>query len=371
MSRTPEIEAVLMLSDPCLSREDGDRLCAAMASDIDWYRVLGLLAAHRTAGIAWMNVLEHAIETRQRMRPGYFLKGLEIMFRGQRHMALEQIMYARYVMDELARHGMRSALLKGGAVALMAYRDPGARQFNDNDILIDRAQIEEVGATLKDMGYVQGSWDYAAGSVRPALRKEVVFLSITSHQTYSYMKAVPESSWLDAHRLDVHLSIDLMTANRTDDAVHELLNNSITVGEPPVRTLDPVDMLIFCCIHFYKEAMYIGEVRRLKDLVLYKLADLIGLLGLAAGRLYERTRHLGQEEAVYFALHHVDVLYPGRVDRGLLDALRPGSLEYIDQIYDGDRPVHHWTQGIVDRFFDASRAAELPVTGRERDVSNL
>jgi hypothetical protein len=369
VTRSAEIDTVLLLSDPGLDADGGERLREALASEMDWYRVFGLLAAHRTAGIAWANVREYAIDTRQRMRAGYFLKGLEIMFRGQHHMAQEQLRYTRELMRGLEERGIRSALLKGAAVATMAYRDPGMRQFNDNDILVDRSMIPKVGVALNELGYTQGSWDYATGSVRPATRKEAVFLAVTSHQTYSYMRPTPDSGWLDAHRLDVHLSIDLMTANRTDDAIDALLAARVTVGDPPIWTIDPVDMLIFCCIHFYKEAIYIGEVRRLKDLVLYKLTDLLGLLRIAGDGLVDRARCLNQETAVYFALHHIDVLYPGRVEARLLETLRPSSLDYLDLIFDGLQPVHQWTRSIEDRFFDASRVADLGDAGVQRAAS--
>jgi hypothetical protein len=66
--------------------------------------------------------------------------------------------------------------------------------FHDNDLLVDRDQLPAAVAVLREIGYVQGSWDYATGSVRPAPRRQVMHMAMHSHQTYSYMKPTPESS---------------------------------------------------------------------------------------------------------------------------------------------------------------------------------
>jgi hypothetical protein len=45
-----------------------------------------------------------------------------------------------------------------------------------------------------------------------------------------------------------------------------------------LSTVSPTDMLIFTCLHFTREAVHRSEVLALKDLVLYKLVDILALI---------------------------------------------------------------------------------------------
>lgn len=360
MTPSLEVETTLLLSRAPLMGPAVDRLRTLLRTRMDWYRVLGLLAAHRTAGVAWANILDHAIEERRELAPSYFLKGLEIVYKGQELSAREQLRHTAALQRTLADEGIGSVLLKGAAVAGMAYARMGMRQFNDNDLLVRADDLASARKLLEKLGYEQGSWNYSTGSVRTAPRRDRLFYSMTSHQTHPYMKATPDDEFLDCHRVDLHFSLDLMTSNRTDALVSELIERSEPILDPPIWTIPRIDMLIFCCVHFYKEAIHHNEVLQLKDLVLYKLADLNALLDddvLEA--LPERAAALGLSDAVYFALHYLDALYPQRVPEQVLSRVRPASTDYVDEVRGSDGTVLRWASTILDRFFDADRAGAL------------
>jgi Uncharacterised nucleotidyltransferase len=361
---TEEIEAALLWSTPRLSPAELDRLRQLLYSRLDWTAVLGILAVHRTMGVAWQNVLDHFIEERGRLSASYLFKGIEVMYKGQALMAADQVRYTRELMDALAAAGVRSALLKGAAVAGLGYPSPGMRVFNDNDILIDHTRLPAAAAVLRELGYLQGSWDYAAAAVRPARRADVMLYPVSSHQTHPYLRPTPDAATLECHRVDLHFSVDLLTPNRTDAAVGDLLDRRIRLPEPALWTLDPVDATVFVALHFAKEARYYGEVVRVKDLVLYKLVDLLALLSGTAYpvepvALAARATELGVAEHVYHALYHTDALFPDRVPAGLLAALRPADVDYLDEVVDDDGTVYCWPVPIADRFFDARRLAGL------------
>ncbi|MET7641182.1 nucleotidyltransferase family protein [Streptomyces sp. NPDC005438] len=353
-----EIELVLLLSLPEPRPDEVDAMLKLLNTPLDWNQVLGMLTVHRVVGMAWHNVLRYAIEQRQTLLCSYFLKSLKVTAAGQRAMAREQIARTIEVQRDLERAGVRSAILKGGAVAAMAYSDPGMRAFHDNDLLVDRKLLPDATGVLSDAGYLQGSWDYHNHSVRPAPRRQVLHLAMHSHQTYTYMKPTPEATTLECHRLDVHFSIDLMTGNRSDEAVSALLDDRTDLDGLSVVSV--TDMLIFSCLHFAREAGHRGEVLALKDLVLYKLVDVVALLGLqTSADLPERAERLGFAREVYFTLHHCDAVYPGRVPQELLDRLRPHDLDYLDEVSDGREVVHRWRTPMPQRMFDIHRLREL------------
>jgi hypothetical protein len=359
-----ESEAALLWSTPNLKPAEVVRLRELLHARLDWSEVLGILATHRTMGVAWHNLLQHLIEERGALLPTYLFKALEVMYKGQLVMAREQIAYSIELLDALSAAGIPCALLKGGAMARMAYPSLGMRVFNDNDLLVETARLAEAGDILRKVGYEQGSWNYGTGTVRPARRSDIMLYPVSSHQTHPYMRPTPSATTLECHRVDLHFSVDLLTSNRTDTLVTDLLSRRVALGDPPLWTLDPVDMAVFGCVHFYKEAIYYNEVARLKDLVLYKLVDVLALLEkpdapVDPDALASRAIDMGVAEQVYFSLFNLNELFPGHIPGGLLATLRPDTVDYLHEVVDDQNHVYRWAAPVAERFFDSQRFLKL------------
>src|SRR6185312_13630177 len=94
---------------------------------------------------------------------------------------------------------------------------------------------------------------------------------------------------------------------------------------------------------FAREAVHRNEVLALKDLVLYKLVDIIALVGHPdISGVPARAERLGFTREVYFGLHHTAAVFPGRVPADLLDRMRPDDLGYLEEVGDGRETVHRW-----------------------------
>lgn len=361
-----EVELVLLLSTPHLHAHEVDRMRELTRMVLDWNRVFGMLMLHRTWGMAWQNLVEHGLKNPDGFRPLFALKGIELMFRAQQLAFRDQMTHNVELAAELDQGGIAYALMKGTAVVCMGYPDPGMRTFNDNDLLIERTRLGDVGSLLKERGYVQGWWDAKSKTVRRAPRSQVLLHSVTSHETFPYTKPTPDSSIAVEHRVDVHFSVDLLTSNHSDGAVAELLGRRIEVGGRAGRlaSLHQDDMFIFLCVHFCREARNRREVEIVKDLLLYKLVDLLALMESSEfpvdlDSMSRRARELGLLPEVYFSLAHLDALFPGRMPAGLLDTLRPESVGYLDDVTDNGRTVHTWRKSILERFFDPRRQLEF------------
>jgi hypothetical protein len=356
MAETPtqEVELVLLLAQPDLRSDEAARMLELLNSPVDWNLVLGMLTVHRVVGVAWHNYVLHAIANRHKLQCAYLMKSLGVTTAGQRVMAQEQISLTSDLQAKLTAAGIRSAVLKGGGVAAAAYPDLGMRAFHDNDILVDRSRLTEAQAVLREAGYVQGNWDYVTGTVRPAERRQLVQMAMSSHQTYSYMKPTPTASMLECHRVDLHFSVDLLTGNRSDAAVSALLDDCRDVAGMSV--VSALDMLVFVCVHLARDAFHRNEVLSHKDLVLNKFTDVVCLMAKCdLDALPGRVEELGFGPEVYFALHYCDEVFPSRVPAGLLDRLRPSDLAYLDEVTDGRTVVHRWNSPMVRRMFDALR----------------
>ncbi|RAS59252.1 putative nucleotidyltransferase-like protein [Lentzea atacamensis] len=364
---SPEIELALLLSTPELTPDERSALRERITGVLDWNQVLGILFAHRTVGTAWLNLSGLGVDALEALRPYYVVPSLQINYEAQRMYGIDQTRGTARLMRAFDEAGIRCAMMKGAAVAAMAYPDPSVRLYVDNDLLFHREDLRAVGEVLRDLGYRQGVWDPVERVVQPASRSEILLHAVHSHETFPYVGLIGEPLIHGAHEVDVHFSIDLLTSNNSDDAVAELLSRRIQVegaSGDPLWTLDHDDMFLFVCVHFQREAVHLSEVETTKDLVLYKAIDLLGMISGAGSRMdlatvVERARALGLTREVYFSAHYVDVLFPNRVPAAFLEELRPDSVEYLDEVWDNDGPVHRWRQGMFERFFDMRRFGEL------------
>jgi hypothetical protein len=149
-----------------------------------------------------------------------------------------------------------------------------------------------------------------------------------------------------------------MTSNRSDAAVSALLDDRIEVGG--LRVISATDMLVFTCVHLARDAMHRDAVLSLKDLVLYKLVDIVTLMKYREfDDLPSRAERLGFSKDVYFGLHYCSEAFGSRVPMELLDQLRPNDLRYLTEVVDGDTVIHRWDNSAVPRIFDTQRIREL------------
>lgn len=371
---TPEIELVLLLSNPRLGAPMTGRVRQLTSSLVDWNQVFGMLVMHRTFGLAWRNIMEHDLGRPADFKPAYVLPVMEAFAKGQSLLAHEHA--ARSAAMSLALEGasIGNVVLKGPALAALGYGSVELRISNDTDILVHRSDLSIADQVLTELGYVQGTWDLSKRVIIPASRHEILQHTIYSHETFPYVLATPDSIVMDRHQVDLHFSVDIDTPNDTDDVVSDMLSRRISV-EPAAGcamwTLSPEDMLVFVSVNFTREARLRTETMELVDLVLYKVVDLLALLSsqshpLDHGRLLRRVAQCGMEREVYFALHHLAELFPGSVPAALLAAVRPACLDYLDQVQDFASPPHMpqapfrtWKSPIIDRFFNTRRLLEL------------
>ncbi|MGN7471969.1 nucleotidyltransferase family protein [Brevibacillus sp. SAFN-007a] len=362
-----EVQLVLLLAKPILTEEEVDRLKQLLQSHQNWNLTLGMLQVHRVAGLAWKNIRNYIIQERAKYKAAYFFKALEIMYKGQRQLSHEQMTFNHMVFQKFDELGIKYALVKGAILADWIYEDLGLRLFSDNDVLIEPSQANKVAQILQEHGYVFGHYNFQLGTIDSVKRSEILYSQMTSHQLYSLVKPVKNSSFLEFHKIDIQFSIDFMTKNRTDKLVQQMLNRRtqrVVGGKWPISTLQVEDLLLFTCIHFYKDAIYRNGVERYKDLVLYKAIDIHSFfvnrnIQIDFDTFIKLVNENSLIKEVYFALHYVNELFPDTVPQNLLAALHPGSLDYLSEVlYDG-QVWHKWTSPVVERFFNFNRIEEM------------
>lgn len=363
-----EHETILLLLKPELDEIEVNRLNELMRTHMDWAEVIGLIQTHKIAGVCWKSVNSYVSEHEDR-RFTYpsIIDYLKTSHKIQSLKAKEQVTHLFNICDELEKQGINYVLLKGIVLSGCVYNDFGVRDFNDNDLLVHPNQLKECLEIIKDMGYTQGGVSPISKKIFIKSRKEIITRPLISHEVIPLIKKT-ENSLLDYHMIDLHFSINLMTGDRTDSLVFNLLNQSIRVkiDKYYFNTLDWNHHLIFLCIHFYKEATTLRDVLLYKDLMLIKLSDIHHVICMLARSedwdandflMFVNSKNYIKE--VYYTLYYLKVVFGDTLIRQFIEQLHIKDDKFLSEVYRNGDMVYRWEDDIIDRVFNMNRPSFL------------
>ncbi|MNB80289.1 hypothetical protein D3C75_270480 [compost metagenome] len=360
-----ERRVILLLAK--IKLDDGElaELRLLMQTHMDWSRIYGMLHTHRLLSIAYVTIDRHfSHEDIKNFAYPRLFSSLKNTYKIQYLKNTEHLKHTINVCNQLKARGVRYVLLKGITLAIQHYEDIGIREFSDTDIMVHTSQLQEAVNAIKELGYLQGGFDEQKKDVVPASRKEIITSPLTSHEVVPLRKRV-KHDFMSVHEVDVQFSMDLMSSNRTDELVEEILNNAVVlnVEDNDIATLNPYDDLLYICIHYFKEATGEFDVKLYKDLGLYKICDLFQIVskGEIDWNIFIRlVLERGLQKAVYFAFFYLNEIFGETVPSEMMKQISPGNLDYLNVVYEyNSKNVSiHWDTDVVDRVFDMNRAKE-------------
>lgn len=139
---------------------------------------------------------------------------------------------AASVIRLLAEHGIDSLLLKGAALALGVYGDPGARPMADVDLLVRRGDLRAAVELLRTAGWTP----------RPALSPRALDSFLETNHAVTLEDGA-------GRELDLHGNVFYRSrVDVLDDALRER-SRPVTLGGVAARTLAPEDLLFHTVVH--------------------------------------------------------------------------------------------------------------------------
>ena len=129
------------------------KLCGEVRS---WDAVLVLVDRHRIPALAYTNLLGSA-----GIVPERIMAALKMRSQKARHQALAHTAEISRVHKILTQQGIACLPLKGSILSIQLYGDPGVRQANDMDILIQAKEFERAEKLLLAEGYQRQSPPFA------------------------------------------------------------------------------------------------------------------------------------------------------------------------------------------------------------------
>ncbi|MDR7301232.1 nucleotidyltransferase domain-containing protein [Haloactinomyces albus] len=352
---------LLILARLRLGPEQRHAVRALTASDeIDWGAFLDAAARHKLLPLVGRHVfnyrLDRAVDGMKGFPYGWVFTTAHLGNR-QRNLALADE-FGR-VFGEMAEAGVGHAVRKGFSLAEGEYGDPSLRRINDLDLLVDIEDVPRAHEVLERLGYVQGQLVEDGEQVQPFSRKTRIFWRVNLSNQLPYLKA--------GHRPDVpEFNVDLcqdvfQKKSGVSAPAAELLDRSVpaVLCGSRTRVPSPADRLLDLCSHLHKEATSLRFIEDSVDLQMSKFLDLALVAESYRDADWQeflvRVGNYGAESIVYYSLHFTAVLYPEAIPTKVLDALRPGNTDYLEEYGTLDGRTARWSLGFLERLFDTGR----------------
>ena len=267
---------------------------------LDWGRFLAWVARHRIAPLVHRNLRQAASPS----TPARILEQLQDQdARNARHV-LTQIAEAARIKRDLDAAGIRSLMIKGPLLSLLAFGDPTIRASRDIDLYVDRSRVREADRLIAEAGYRRFAPDFVLTA-----REENIFLQLRCQYAYFSAQAgvIQELHW----RLTSNTA--LMPIG---DATLWSRSDPVRLNGVDFSTLPDEDMFLYLCIHGSVHVWF-----RLKWLV--DIAALLSRISIdALERISVRARTLGIERPFYQALLLAHSLLAAAVPERFLMAAR-------------------------------------------------
>lgn len=365
----PAVRLLLLLAARRPTADADERARELVDAGVDWDHFIAQARRHRVAGLVAVNLRRFGLLGRdQYLYAAADLFQALYLYHRARNEALQR--EAEVILDRLAGEGLRVVVRKGLHLARNVYRDPGVRPMADMDFLMVRSDTKAAVEVLGELGYQMGDTTRDRRRVLPLPREQAAFWRMHVNNLPPLFRLTSEPT---VEEFIVDISVGLfLPASGFRVPTEEILARAVPAPFGVVDALvpAPVDLVLDLCAHLYKESTTLRYLHRLKHQRLIQYCDLREVLAQHAGALFwesltARSAGYGIEGPVYFALAHLDRLFPGTVPPTALDALgREVPEHFLDHYGSVDFGLpRRWDRDFPTRMFARETEVDLPESG--------
>jgi len=366
---TLERQLVLMTSIE-VDETQSEELIKIMDSQLDWSDIMFQMITHRTTNMFCYNLKKFKLM-------GKLEKEIQRLLDAQWQVYGERngqyLIELTEVLNAFNKHKVIVPILKGNLLASIVYPALETRIFNDLDMIMKLDDVEPVTKALEEIGFVQGHYDEDKQEIIAASRKEKMLQQMVSHELQEFQK-LSDNKFASLVQVDVNHDI-LWKGNcpykvATKDLIERAL--PITINGAEGYMLDYIDNIIQLSCHLYKEATLMMWVTDLRDLKIYKFADLHMYIKKFFDKidwemLVERVSGYNLQKVVYYNFHYIEMMFGEIIPETVLTRLRPSDLSYLDEYGIENKEASIWEYDFFTRLFDTNRVLTLA----ENQVSGM
>ncbi|WP_438432803.1 nucleotidyltransferase domain-containing protein [Gorillibacterium sp. sgz500922] len=349
---------LVLLASVEVEEADRPHLTELLDATLDWSEILYQMTTHRT-----LNMLTYNLKKFGLFEPleGELKRLLNLQWAAYRERNGSYAAKLAETLRAFAEKNVVLPVLKGNLLVNTVYPSLETRTFNDLDFLMQLEDVNAVTEALEGLGYIQGEYDAEAHEIKASSRKAKMVHQMTTHEIQEFIQLTDHPF---APVVEVDVNHDILWRGNCPYKVptRELIARAVPIelyGERGYR-LDHADNLIQLCCHLYKEAVLMVWISSLKDLKLYKFADLYMYIRKFSSEIdwdgfQDRVRHYGLEKVVYYNLHYLQLLFRDIVPEAVREAFRPDDLAYLDQYAIENETPSVWEYDFFTRLFDVNR----------------
>lgn len=331
------------------SVEEEKQIDELLRGPLDWELVGGQILRHRLGGY----FLSGLKKEQKKYAPYEFIKALELLVLAQKKQSLEILNVIRPILDVFETEGIRYAALKGLVFNASLY-NPGDRRSNDTDLLVYEDDLDKLDYILRKFDYIQSFM--VDGEFKEASRKEKLIQRMNYHDLVPYVKLL-DNEFVNRHDIDINFHFD----SKDNDITLAVLNRGTTFYKNAlysVRGLPWETNLAHLCIHFYREATNSIWTDGKRDVILYKLVDIINTIRSCKDENLinewpELMIKLNLQKAAYYTLHTLLQFYNDSVTQTLKEKLEPSDISFLYEVkIEGENKIVKRTESFVETAFD-------------------
>lgn len=248
------------------SSENENEINTLLEEYLSWKEIAGILFNHRMGGYFYCGLTE----AQRKKLPTEIREVLKAVVKVQKENQQELICEIRSINEELTKSKIHFAALKGAFFSSEMY-ELGARRSNDIDLLVYEKDLDILDGALRKMGYIQSF--VKDGELIEASKKEKLIQRMNYHDLVPYVKKRKNGNL----ELDINFLFD-NNKNCIDKLVFDMGTMLYNGRNYQVTSLNYYTNLAQLCSHFYREATNTLWTKGRRDVMLYKIVDIINYI---------------------------------------------------------------------------------------------
>ena len=345
-----EYRLILIASLNMKTQYEIEQIYDLLETKLDWCEIAGQLFNHRLAGYFLLGLTKD----QQKKIPRELRKAIELLIVAQRQQTIKKYEIIKPILAEFRKEKLRYAGLKGLIFNIDNYQ-MGIRRSNDIDLLVPELELSKLDEILRKFGYIQSF--LPEGKLVEASKKQKLIQRMNYHDLVPYVKAIDNG----INEIDINFIFD----TKENEITQKIFNMELTEyknDEYSVIGLPFETNLAFLCIHFFREGTNSLWTDGKRDVVLYKLVDIMNVI-----RKYKDVfniekwatlvKQLEIDHKCYYTFYMLAQFYPeDELLQKLLKLLEPVDKSYLFEVkIEGQNRIVKRTESFYDAAFNHIR----------------
>lgn len=344
---TIEHEMILTVVLKNKTQLECERIEKLFSQRVDWCEIAGQVINHRLGGYFY-----YGLKDKQRNQlPGEFKKGLELLIYAQEEQFKNRAIELNNIVKVFEQYYVEYACLKGAVFCAELY-EAGERRSNDIDIMVEEKNLRKLDLAMRSCGYIQSF--LKNGKFEEASKREKLIQRMNYHDLVPYVKRIPDG----IIEVDINFLFD-SKENIVDSKVFKYGLNEYSNNFYKVKGLPFETHLLFLCIHFYREATNTIWTKGKRDIVLYKVVDIINLIRihnneLNVSNICGLAKELKIDKKCYFTFKTISKIYPNeKILKELYEGMEREKLNEMELVYvEGENRYIKRNKSFEDEIFN-------------------